>query len=111
MLTIDDDADAGTDADGSDADGSDVDDVDDDDDDDDQGTDNAASLPHLQLAADGGDLDAIVHVIIVMIIIVVVCIIITSLVIIFNICPIECRWEPSSDHLKIALLGGNPVVL
>ena len=27
-----------------------------------QGTDNAASLPHLQRAADGGDLDAIVHV-------------------------------------------------
>jgi len=28
----------------------------------DMGTDNAASLPHLQRAADGGDLDAIVHV-------------------------------------------------
>ena len=27
-----------------------------------QGTDNAASLPHLQRAADGGDLDAVVHV-------------------------------------------------
>ena len=84
MLRIDDDADAGTDADDSDVD----------DDDDDQGTDNAASLPHLQLAADGGDLDAIIHVIIVMIIIVVI--IVISLVMIFNICPIECRWEPST---------------
>ena len=88
MLTIDDDADAVTDGDGSDDNY--VDDVDD------QGTDNAASLPHLQLAADEGDLDAIVHVIIVMIIIFVACIIIISLVIIFNICPIECRWEPST---------------
>ena len=69
----------------------------DDDDHHNQGTDNAASLPHLQRAADGGHLDAIIHVTIIPTFISVLIVLITIVImimIIFMVINIMKQYQP-----------------
>ena len=69
-----------------------------------QGTDNAASLPHLQRAADGGHLDAIIHVTIIPTFIIVLIAIAIMIMIIFRVINIIKQYQPHQQKMGVIVI-------